>query len=176
MAVQHEERDAPRAESAARRPRPAWRSYGPNVLRPAASAARPAVPLPVRQPAGPPAARRDAISALTGDVESFVIITAIVVLSVTLDFVQEHRAGRAAERLKASVAVRATVVRDGGRARSRRELVPGDACSSRPAISSPPTAASLEARDFFVNQALLTGEPYPVEKHARRDGDAQRRT
>ena len=24
----------------------------------------------------------------------------------------------------------------------------------------------IEARDFFVNQALLTGEPYPVEKHA----------
>jgi magnesium-transporting ATPase (P-type) len=23
-----------------------------------------------------------------------------------------------------------------------------------------------EARDFFVNQTLLTGEPYPVEKHA----------
>ena len=53
------------------------------------------------------------ISAFTGDVASFVIIAVMVLLSVTLDFVQEHRAGRAAERLKRSVALRATVLRDG---------------------------------------------------------------
>src|SRR5262249_7873852 len=38
-----------------------------------------------------------AISAATGDLTSFLIITVIVLMSVTLDFVQEHRAGRAAE-------------------------------------------------------------------------------
>ena len=48
-----------------------------------------------------------AISALTGDTTSFVIISIVVALSVTLDFIQEYRAGQAAERLKASVALRA---------------------------------------------------------------------
>jgi Mg2+-importing ATPase len=111
-----------------------------------------------------------AVSALTGEVASFGIITAVVVTSVTLDFVQEHRAGRAAERLKASVAVRATVLRD-GRARDVpvAELVPGDVVRLSAGDLVPADGRVLEARDFFVNQALLTGEPYPVEK---RPGDA----
>jgi len=39
-----------------------------------------------------------AVSAFTGDVTSFLIISAIVVMSVTLDFIQERRAGKAAYR------------------------------------------------------------------------------
>src|SRR6266568_3004798 len=53
------------------------------------------------------------ISAFTGDVASFDIIAIVIVLSVTLDFFQEYRAGQAAERLKQSVALKATVVRGG---------------------------------------------------------------
>lgn len=41
-----------------------------------------------------------AISAATGDVANFLIIMLMVLLSVTLDFLQEHRAGRAAEKLR----------------------------------------------------------------------------
>jgi magnesium-transporting ATPase (P-type) len=52
-----------------------------------------------------------ALSAFTGDAISFFIISAIVVSSVTLDFVQEHRAGQAAERLRKSVAVCGQVLR-----------------------------------------------------------------
>ena len=54
-----------------------------------------------------------AVSALTGEVAGFFIISAIVLMSVTLDFVQEYRAGKAAARLRQSVSVRATVLRDG---------------------------------------------------------------
>ena len=46
-----------------------------------------------------------ALSAFTGDATSFFIIGTIVLISVTLDFVQEYRAGQAAERLRQSVAV-----------------------------------------------------------------------
>jgi hypothetical protein len=53
------------------------------------------------------------ISALTGDVTNFLLIACMVLFSVTLDFVQEHRAGKAAASLRQSVSVRATVVRDG---------------------------------------------------------------
>ena len=110
------------------------------------------------------------ISALTGEVTSFLIISAIVLMSVTLDFVQEHRAGQAAERLKQSVAVRVSVLRDG---RPQEipvsELVPGDVVLLSAGDLVPADGRVLEAKDFFVNQALLTGEPYPVEKHPSED-------
>ncbi len=108
-----------------------------------------------------------AISAVTGDRASFLIISAMVLMSVALDTVQEYRAGQAAERLKRSVAVRATVLRD-GRPRDIPifEVVPGDAVLLTAGDSVPADGRLIEARDFFVNQALLTGEPYPVEKHA----------
>jgi len=113
------------------------------------------------------------MAAFLGDVRSFVVIGLIVVLSVLLDFVQEYRAGRAAERLRATVAVRATVVRN-GRAREvpMAELVPGDVVALSAGDLVPADARLLEARDLFVNQALLTGESYPVEKHTDAGTDA----
>lgn len=49
-----------------------------------------------------------AVSAFTADLVSFVIIVCMVVLSVTLDFIQEHRAENAAQALRRSVAIKAT--------------------------------------------------------------------
>ncbi|HET7836772.1 MAG TPA: magnesium-translocating P-type ATPase [Variovorax sp.] len=107
-----------------------------------------------------------AVSAVTGDVANFVIIMLMVLLSVVLDFVQEHRASRAAERLRESVALRASVIRDG---RTQdvpvADLVPGDLVLLAAGDRVPADARVIEARDFFVNQGLLTGESYPVEKH-----------
>jgi Mg2+-importing ATPase len=105
------------------------------------------------------------ISAATGDRASFVIIAVMVLLSVTLDFVQEYRAERSAERLRESVAMRATAVRDGEPASiPARDLVPGDVVLLSPGDLVPADGRLLEATHLFVNQALLTGEPYPVGK------------
>jgi Mg2+-importing ATPase len=52
-----------------------------------------------------------AISALTGDVPSLVIISAMVLFSVLLDSVQEYRAEQAAEQLKVSVALKGSAAR-----------------------------------------------------------------
>jgi Mg2+-importing ATPase len=107
------------------------------------------------------------ISALTGDVTGALIIGLIVVMSVTLDFVQSYRAGRAAAQLAQQVAVVATVLRDGQPCDLPvTELVPGDAVLLSAGNLVPADAHVLEANDFFVNQAQLTGEPYPVEKRA----------
>ncbi|HKA53454.1 MAG TPA: HAD-IC family P-type ATPase, partial [Candidatus Binatia bacterium] len=106
------------------------------------------------------------VSALSGEVTSFFIISLIVLMSVSLDFVQEHRAGQAAERLKQSVAVRVAVLRD---EKTQEvpvgDIVPGDVVLLSAGNLVPADGRVLEAKDFFVNQALLTGEPYPVEKH-----------
>jgi Mg2+-importing ATPase len=105
------------------------------------------------------------ISAFTGDVTSCIIITIIVLMSVTLDFIQEFRAGQAVERLRQSVTVHVQALRDGkSQEISLLSLVPGDIVLLAAGDMVPGDGRILEAKDFFVNQALLTGEPYPVEK------------
>ncbi|WP_237248468.1 magnesium-translocating P-type ATPase [Sideroxyarcus emersonii] len=106
-----------------------------------------------------------AVSAFTGELTNFIIISCIVLMSVTLDFVQEYRANAAAEKLKLSVSLRASVLRDGTPqdvAVSR--VVPGDVVLLEAGDLIPADGRVIEAHDFFVKQALLTGESYPVEK------------
>lgn len=106
-----------------------------------------------------------AISAITGDVTNFIIISFIVLISVTLDFIQEFRAGQAAEKLKQSVTVHVKALRDGKPQEiPLSSLVPGDIVLLSAGDLVPGDGRILEAKDFFVNQALLTGEVYPVEK------------
>src|SRR6516162_4664923 len=83
-----------------------------------------------------------AISGATGDIGSFGIIVTVIVLSIGLDLFQEHRAERAAEALKRSVAVHADVRRDGALTSiSVDQLVPGDVVE------------------------LRAGDPYPADKY-----------
>ena len=106
-----------------------------------------------------------AVSAMSGELTNFVIITVMVLFSVTLDFVQEHRAGKAAASLRQSVSVQATVIRDGKQSEvAVTEVVPGDLVVLSAGDMIPADSRVTEANDFFVKQALLTGEPYPVEK------------
>ena len=111
------------------------------------------------------------ISALTGDLISFIIILTIGPMSAVLDTVQEYRAEEAAEHLKVSVALKERVLRDGQEVTVLgQELVPGDVVLLAAGDLVPADGRLLEARDFFVNEALLTGESYPAEKHARDEG------
>ncbi|MDW7556770.1 magnesium-translocating P-type ATPase (plasmid) [Azospirillum brasilense] len=105
-------------------------------------------------------------SAMAGDFYSFAIVVTIVFVSVVLDFVQEVRANNTIEDLRRSVALRARVLRDGQeRELPVERLVPGDVVQLVAGDLVPADARLIEARDLFVNQALLTGEPYPTEKH-----------
>ena len=111
------------------------------------------------------------VSALTGDLTSFIIISTIVLMSAALDTVQEFRAEQAAEALKLSVALKEQVLRDGKEVTVLGEdLVPGDVVLLAAGDLVPADGRLLEARDFFVNEALLTGESYPSEKHVRDEG------
>jgi Mg2+-importing ATPase len=155
------------AEAASRR-----RRYGPNTLE---ERRRLSLPLEFlgrfRNPLVLILLVAAGISALTGDLTSFIIICTIVVTSALLDTVQEYRAKEAAESLKVSVALKEQVLRDGQEVTVLgQDLVPGDVVLLAAGDLVPADGRLLEARDFFVNEALLTGESYPAEKHARDEG------
>ena len=116
-----------------------------------------------------------ASSFVTGDIRSGVVILLMVILGVVLRFVQESRADTAAAKLRAMISVKATVFRDGAR---REEpigrLVPGDVVELSAGDMIPADVRLLSAKDFFLTQASLTGEAFPVEKFAPREEPAGR--
>lgn len=108
-----------------------------------------------------------AIAGATGDLPSFAIIVVVVLLSTLLDMIQEHRAEATAEALKQSIALRASVLRDGQTADLPvREIVAGDVVLLAAGDLVPADGIALAVNGARVNEALLTGEPYPVEKRA----------
>jgi len=110
------------------------------------------------------------VSAFTGDAISFVVIAAMVIMSIALDMVQEHRAGRAVEALRHSVALRVRAWRDGRLVdMPALNLVAGDIVELGAGDLVAADGRLLSATDFFVNQASLTGEAYPVEKRPLAD-------
>ncbi|HXP86625.1 MAG TPA: magnesium-translocating P-type ATPase [Bryobacteraceae bacterium] len=106
-----------------------------------------------------------AVSFATGDARAGTVMAAMVVLSVTLRFVQEARADAAAAKLKAMIHVTATVLRDGGaKEMPLRDLVPGDIIKLSAGDMIPGDVRVLSSKDLFVSQGSLTGESLPVEK------------
>ena len=96
---------------------------------------------------------------------SGVLMVAMVILGVSLRFVQEARADAAAAKLKAMIRVTATVVRAGtAREIPLAELVPGDIVQLCAGDMLPADVRILSCKDLFLTQASLTGESFPVEK------------
>jgi P-type Mg2+ transporter len=94
----------------------------------------------------------------------------MVVLGISLRFVQETRADTAAAKLKAMISVTATVVRDGQpKEVPLQQLVPGDIVRLSAGDMVPGDVRLLAAKDLFIIQATLTGESMPVEKTDARD-------
>jgi Mg2+-importing ATPase len=105
------------------------------------------------------------VSFSTGDARAGTVMAAMVVLSVTLRFLQEARADSAAAKLKAMIHVTATVLRDGdAKEMPLRDLVPGDIIQLSAGDMIPGDARVLSSKDLFVTQGSLTGESFPVEK------------
>lgn len=93
------------------------------------------------------------------------IVLGIVLLTAVLSFIQEYRASVAIEALRRRVTVTATVLRDGALATvPSDQIVPGDIIELSAGALVPADARVLEARNCYLNQAMLTGETLPVEK------------
>jgi Mg2+-importing ATPase len=105
------------------------------------------------------------LSFATGDFRAGVVMLLMVVLGVSLRFVQETKANTAAAKLKAMIRVTATVVRDGQpKEIPLQHLVPGDVVRLSAGDMVPGDVRLVSAKDLFVIQATLTGESMPVEK------------
>jgi Mg2+-importing ATPase len=100
-----------------------------------------------------------------GDARAGVMMLLMVVLGLSLRFIQETKADTAAAKLKAMISVTATVVRNGQtRELPLQQLVPGDIVKLSAGDMIPGDVRLLSAKDLFVIQATLTGESMPVEK------------
>jgi len=102
-----------------------------------------------------------------GDAVDAWIIVAIVLLSGLLGFWREHGAAGAVEALRGLVRTEAEVRRD-GRVVSVpiEEVVPGDLVVLNAGDLVPGDALVLESKDLLVDEAVLTGEAFPVEKES----------
>ena len=110
------------------------------------------------------------LSFATGDFRAGSVMLLMVILGLSLRFVQETRADTAAAKLKAMISVTATVVRDGqSREIPLQQLVPGDIVKLSAGDMIPGDVRLLSVKDLFVIQATLTGESMPVEKSETRD-------
>ena len=113
-----------------------------------------------------------AVSYFFGDTRAAAVIAVMVVLSVSLAFLQEHRSNDATAKLRAMVRTTASVLRRHRAAGEQalevpiEELVPGDIVWLSAGDMIPADLRVLAAKDLFLNEASLTGEAMPVEKSA----------
>jgi Mg2+-importing ATPase len=93
------------------------------------------------------------------------IILTIIIASALLGFYQEFRASKAVQRLKHRLALNTRVVRSGVETVvPAAALVPGDVVLLSAGNLVPADGLVLDARDFLVTEAALTGESFPIEK------------
>lgn len=141
-------------------------AVGPNVVTLLARAAR--------DPMAIMLAAAAAVYWLLGDRLDALIALGAAVPIVAVGALLEYRADRALEELRKTTRTTATVVRDGRLAViPADELVPGDVLYLAEGDVVPADALVVETTQLAVNEAALTGEPFPVEKFALSDSDVR---
>ena len=110
------------------------------------------------------------LSALVRHWVDLCIILVLLAANAVVGFWEEFQAGNAIAALKAKLALRARVKRDGKWATvAARELVPGDVIRLRLGDVVPADARLLEGDPIEVDQSALTGESLPVTRKQNED-------
>jgi len=110
------------------------------------------------------------LSAVVGHWEDFGIILFLLLCNAVVGFWEERQAGNAIDALKARLAIKARVKRDGKWINpAASELVPGDVIRLRLGDIVPADARLLEGDEVSLDQSALTGESLPA---TRKPGDA----
>ena len=93
------------------------------------------------------------------------VIFAIVIINGLIGFAQEYKAEEIIEKLKKSLSYKAIVVREGKRQEvDSRLLVPGDIVVFEAGDKVLADCRVLECENFQVNEAVLSGESFPIAK------------
>jgi H+-transporting ATPase len=110
------------------------------------------------------------LSAVVRHWPDFFIILVLLVANGAIGFWEEHEAGNAIDALKARLAIKARVKRDGKWITPpAKELAPGDVIRLRLGDIVPADARLLDGDEISVDQSALTGESLPA---TRKTGDA----
>jgi len=108
-----------------------------------------------------------AVSYITRSPVDATIVVSIIMLSAVLNFLQEYKASKAAEELKNKITTKVMVIRNGEKYEiPATDICVGDLCEFNAGDTIPADCRVISAKDFFVNQANLTGESFPVEKYS----------
>ena len=96
---------------------------------------------------------------------NIIVILVLVTVSTFLDFFEEYRSNKAAEKLKELVATNALVLRDGKEVQIPiKEVVIGDVVLLSAGSMIPADLRIIESKDLYVGQSALTGESDSVKK------------
>jgi Ca2+-transporting ATPase len=107
-----------------------------------------------------------AASGLMGHWIDAMVIGAIVILNGAIGFVQEYKAEEIIEKLRRSLSYKVMVLRDGVRKEiDSKFLVPGDIVLFNAGDRVLADCRVLELENFQVNEAVLSGESFPVDKN-----------
>lgn len=108
---------------------------------------------------------------LHDEVDTYVILAAVVVNTV-LGFYQEYRAQRGLEALSSLLAPKAIVLRNDERVTiDAADLVPGDLVYLNAGERISADGVLVYAKNFLVNEAILTGESMPVHKKSMKNSE-----
>jgi Ca2+-transporting ATPase len=108
------------------------------------------------------------VSGFVGELADTIAILVIVILNAVIGVVQEYRAEKAMEALKQMAAPVARVLRDGSVSSiPGSEIVPGDLVLLEAGGIVPADMRLTEAAVLKIEEAALTGESVPVDKHTR---------
>ena len=106
-----------------------------------------------------------AVSAVLGDVESMLVILAVITMNAVLGTVQTVKAAASLDSLKRMSAPTAKVLRDGRVVQvPGREVVPGDVVLLEAGDAICADGRLLECASLKCAESTLTGESLPVEK------------
>ncbi len=110
------------------------------------------------------------VAGLTGEIRSTIIILSLILLSVILNFYQEHKSDKAADKISKRIAISTQILRDGKKQDfNTKYIVPGDIIYLAAGDIVPADGKIITATDFYLNESSLTGESLPVEKDANQN-------
>ncbi|MHB8950167.1 MAG: cation-translocating P-type ATPase, partial [Rhodoferax sp.] len=112
-----------------------------------------------------------AAGAITFGLKDYVdagVIAGVVLINALIGFIQEGKAEQALEAVRAMLATRATVLRDGERQEiDAAGLVPGDIVLLESGVRIPADLRLVHVKNLRVNEAALTGESVPIDKNTQ---------